>query len=160
MTTMNLYIRKHTFSDQYGSEYFFKFADLLANDIPSSTVDAIIGLASNADIFREKVKNVLHPSKGHPLIPIIDPSKNYGFTVMGLVDHKDYTDTFLNLEHRVDSLNALKNLYQELGWTLGELKKVTYQDAEYNEIEQKYEKINLSFFDIDGLYSTAEPVDD
>jgi hypothetical protein len=160
MTTMNLYIRKHTFSETCSSEYFFNFFSLLEKDIPQSTVDKLILFFEKSNKLREEVKEYIHPSLGNSMIVFSDQAKDYGFTSIGFVNHTDYKNIFLNLPSRAESLQAFDSLYQELGWTVSPTKVATISGLTFNNETQKYEGINFTFDQIESLYNSATIVDD
>jgi hypothetical protein len=160
MATMNLYIRKHTFSETFSSEYFFNFYALLEQDIPQSMVDKLIIFFEKTNNLRDTVKNNIHPSAGDTLRYFSSPDKNYGFTTIGLINHDDYTNIFLNFSARSESIQSLTDLYQELGWSVSDIKKASVSNLTFNEDTQKYEGLDLSFEEIENLYNSASSIND
>ena len=157
---MNLYIRKHTFSENYTNEYFFNFFAVLEKDISQALTDQLIIFFDESTKFREEVREKIHPTAGIPMVVVSQDDKNYGYTVIGFVDHEDYKNIFLNLDFRQSATTSLRNLYNKLGWEVSNLKKISIDGLTYNSETQKYENLDASFENIEQLFNQATEFDD
>ena len=158
---MNLYIRKHTFSEEFGSEYFFKFLSILENDnVSSDLVTKIVNFFEIGNAFKGQTVETFHPYKGSTVITYAVPNTDYGFTMIGFVEHEDYKNIFLNLSLRNNVIEATLDLYQELGWSLSPTRKVVVDAGDYNPETEKYENINFTFEEIENMYNSVDDLTD
>jgi hypothetical protein len=159
MTTMNLYIRKHTFNETFTSKYFFNFFTLLEEDIPQALVDKLVMFFEKSNRLREETKEKIHPSSGNSMIVFSAPDKSYGFTAIGFVDHDYYKNVFLTLEHRLAAIESLNALYDTLEWQVSPTRRAEISNLSFNNETQKY-NIDISFDDIENLYESSNLTDE
>ena len=161
MTTMNLYIRKHTFSQKFGYEYFFNFFKIFEHDdISADLSNKLINFIEMSNLFRTQAIERIHPMQGNTLKFYTDPNVNYGFTMIGFIDHEVYKNIFLNLSYRADHIESALALYQELGWSLSPTRKAIVDAGDYNLETDKYRNINFTFDEIKNMYDSVEDLID
>jgi hypothetical protein len=160
MTQMNLYIRKHTFSNQYGPEYFFNFFNLLEKDISDNLANILVNFFEKSNNFRSAVGESIHPRHGNTMVVYKDPAINYGFTVVAFVDHEFYRNFFLSMEERLQALDATDILYQLLGWSISPTRRVITNVGDFNLETQKYENFDFTFNEIESMYNSSTDLTD
>jgi hypothetical protein len=161
MATMNLYIRKHIFSEQFNYEYFFNFFKVLEHDAVSTDLtNKLIHFFEMSNLFRNQALEVLHPMQGNTLKTYSKVGINYGFTTIGFLDHKIYKSVYSSLSFRENAVFATQDLYNEMGWILSPTRKVLVDVGEFNPETEKYENTNFSFDEIENLYDSTIDLSD
>jgi hypothetical protein len=155
MTSINLYIKKHTFSDQFTSKYFFNFLNLIELEDINNLHQSVLNFASKAADFKEKQLSVFHPIIGDSLRIYKKDELSYGFATVGFINDTVFTDVFVPLESRINAVEETKYLYQILNWSISTYKKITIECGEFDEQTQKYHDLDFTFDQIELMYNQS-----
>jgi hypothetical protein len=153
MTSINLYIIKHTFSEQYGSEYFFNFTPLLEQEISTELAQSLENFFQKVMAYLSQSYATFHPTLGNSMELYSSPGKNYSYSAWGFVNHSDYENVFLTKDFVIELFDAVNRLYSDLGWNLSAPKIYIVENVTFNEVTQKYENLKFSFDEIENMYN-------
>lgn len=156
---MTLIIRKHSFTESIDSNYFGTFQNLLELDLGEDAVNSLfkffelsqtlkvltIASFNGADTTRMKLHKTETPSL-------------YGFVSFGVLDLSIFFDRIQTMSEWQPFQESLTDLYDKLGWSLSEYKKVEVEVGEFNSDTGEHSLYPLSFDIIDNLWEQATPL--